>query len=147
MRYAYPPYTFRVYSYRIDSVYRKMQTIQLYGIPNCTTVKKARAWLEQHGFETTLHDYKKNPLTPEQLSAWETKLGWETLLKKTGTTWRALPDEFKAQLSSELSRDKVLHLLHEHPNLIRRPIAELQDGRVLAGFVESQYLAAFQPKD
>ncbi len=120
-----------------------MQTIQLYGIPNCTTVKKARAWLELHGFETTLHDYKKNPLTPEQLSAWESKLGWETLLKKTGTTWRALPDELKTQLS----RDKVLHLLHEHPNLIRRPIVELSDGRVLAGFVENQYLAEFQPKD
>jgi len=138
MRYAYPPYTFRVYSYRINSVYRKMQTIQLYGIPNCTTVKKARAWLELHGFETTLHDYKKNPLTPEQLSAWETKLGWETLLKKTGTTWRALPVEAKA----ELSRDKVLALLQQYPNLLRRPIAELPDGRVLAGFVEAQYLNA-----
>jgi len=118
-------------------------TIQIYGIPNCTTVKKARAWLEQHGIEASFHDYKKSPLTLEQLATWEAKLGWETLLKKTGTTWRALPDEAKA----ELSRDKVLHLLHEHPNLIRRPIAELSDGRILAGFAESQYLAAFQTKD
>jgi len=120
-----------------------MQTLHLYGISNCTTVKKARAWLEQHGIEATFHDYKKNPITPEELAAWEAVLGWETLLKKTGTTWLTLPNELKA----ELSRDKVLHLLHEHPNLIRRPIAELSDGRILAGFVESQYLAAFQPKD
>jgi len=117
--------------------------INLYGIPNCTTVKKARAWLAQHGYEVAFHDYKKTPLTPEQLSAWEAKIGWETLLKKTGTTWRALPDELK----TELSRDKVLQLLHAYPNLVRRPIIELADGRILAGFVESQYLAAFQPKD
>jgi Spx/MgsR family transcriptional regulator len=114
-------------------------TIQLYGIPNCSTVKKARAWLEQHGIEATFHDYKKNPLTLEQLAAWEAKLSWETLLKKTGTTWRALPDELKAGLS----RDKVLHLLQQYPNLIRRPIAELADGRVLAGFVEAQYVDTF----
>ncbi len=116
-----------------------MQTVQLYGIPNCTTVKKARAWLDKNAVEATFHDYKKSPLTLEQLAAWEAKLGWETLLKKTGTTWRALPDEAKA----ELSRDKVLHLLHDHPNLLRRPIAELPDGRVLAGFVEAQYVDTF----
>lgn len=118
-------------------------SIQIYGIPNCNTVKKARAWLEQHGIETVFHDYKKTPVTLEQLSAWEADLGWETLLKKTGTTWRTLPDELKAQLS----RDKVLHLLHDYPNLIRRPIAVLPNGRVLASFVETEYLTAFQPKD
>ena len=120
-----------------------IQTLHLYGIPNCTTVKRARVWLAQHSIETVFHDYKKTPLTPEQISAWEAKIGWEALLKKTGATWCVLPDELK----TELSRDKVLRLLHEHPNLIRRPIAELSDGRILAGFVESQYLAAFQPKD
>ena len=117
--------------------------IELYGIPNCTTVKKARAWLEQHGIETTFHDYKKAPITIEKLAAWEAVLGWETLLKKTGTTWRTLPEELK----TDLSRDKVLRLLHDQPNLIRRPIAEFSDGRILAGFAESQYLAAFQSKD
>ena len=121
----------------------KNEPLKMYGIQSCTTVKKARAWLEQHGIEAEFHDYKKTPITHEQLEAWEAKLGWETLLKKTGTTWRALPDELK----QDLSRDKVLHLLHEHPNLIRRPIAVLHDGRVLAGFDENQYQAAFQPKD
>lgn len=118
-------------------------SIRIYGIPNCGTVKKARAWLAQHGIETVFHDYKKIPISHEELATWEAALGWEKLLKKTGTTWRTLPDELKAQLS----RDKVLQLLHEHPNLIRRPIAVLPDGRVLAGFVESEYLTAFQPKD
>lgn len=117
----------------------KNNPIKLYGIPNCSTVKKARAWLAQHGHEVIFHDYKKTPITLEQLAAWEAHMGWETLLKKTGTTWRALPDELKA----ELSRDKVLHLLHDHPNLIRRPIIELADGRILAGFVEAEYLTTF----
>ena len=115
----------------------------IHGIPNCTTVKKARAWLAQHDIETKFYDYKKTPLTPEQLSRWESALGWENLLKKTGAAWRALPDEAKVNLS----RDKVLGLLHAYPNLLRRPIVELSDGRVLAGFVESQYAAAFQPQD
>ncbi|MGD9888302.1 MAG: Spx/MgsR family RNA polymerase-binding regulatory protein [Halothiobacillaceae bacterium] len=123
----------------------KNETLKMYGIQSCTTVKKARAWLEQHGIEAEFHDYKKTPITPEQLEAWEARLGWQILLKKTGTTWRALPDELKKDLSRD--NDKVLHLLHEHPNLIRRPIVVLHDGRVLAGFDESQYQAAFQPKD
>jgi Spx/MgsR family transcriptional regulator len=117
--------------------------IHIYGIPNCSTVKKARAWLAQHGLEIILHDYKKTPVTLEQLDAWGAAVGWEILLKKTGTTWRALPDELKAQLLTNPSRDKVLQLLHAHPNLIRRPITELADGRILAGFVEAQYLTAF----
>ena len=116
------------------------QVLNVYGIPHCGTVKKARAWLEQHGIPAPFTDYKKSPLTPEQLARWEGVLGWEALLKKTGTTWRALPEERKA----DLSRDKVLQLLHEHPNLLRRPIVELNDGRILAGFAEDQYHAAFQ---
>ncbi|OYY73357.1 MAG: hypothetical protein B7Y40_09755 [Gammaproteobacteria bacterium 28-57-27] len=118
-------------------------SIHVHGIPNCATVKKARAWLAQHEVAVVFHDYKKTPITPEELIAWEATLGWETLLKKTGTTWRSLPDELKA----DLSRDKVLRLLHDHPNLIRRPITVLPDGRVLAGFIENEYLKAFQPKD
>ena len=84
------------------------EPLKMYGVQSCTTVKKARAWLEQHGIEAEFHDYKKTPITREQLEVWEAKLGWETLLKKTGTTWRALPDELK----QDLSRDKVLHLFH-----------------------------------
>ncbi|MEW5839330.1 MAG: arsenate reductase [Pseudomonadota bacterium] len=119
------------------------QALRLHGIPHCATVKKARAWLASHGHEVEFHDFKKTPITLEQLERWEAALGWETLLKKTGTTWRSLPDEHKR----DLSRAKVLQLLHEHPNLIRRPILELPTGGVLAGFVESQYQKALQSQD
>lgn len=114
--------------------------LHVYGIPNCGTVKKARAWLDQHGFEYSFHDFKKGGVPEEHLLAWVAALGWEKLLKKTGTTWRTLPDEAK----TDLNRDKVLGLLREQHNLIRRPIVELPDGRLLAGFVEAEYAAALE---
>lgn len=113
--------------------------ISLYGIPNCTTVKKARAWLEARRIAYNFVDYKKTPLTLDQVTHWESVLGWEALLKKTGTTWRALPDEAK----QDLSRDKVLPLIVQHPNLLRRPMIELEDGHLLAGFDETQYQQTF----
>jgi Spx/MgsR family transcriptional regulator len=114
--------------------------VELYCIPNCGTVKKARAWLEQHGHEYFFHDFKKEGVPEDRLRAWEATLGWEKLLKKTGTTWRSLPEDAKAGLD----RDKALALMQSQPNLIRRPILELPDGRLLAGFVESEYEAAFK---
>ncbi|MEW5973819.1 MAG: arsenate reductase [Pseudomonadota bacterium] len=114
--------------------------MKVYGIPNCGTVKKARAWLEQHGQEYFFHDFKKEGVPEDRLLAWEATLGWEKLLKKTGTTWRALPEEARAGLG----RDKALDLMRSQHNLIRRPIVELPDGRLLAGFVESEYEAAFR---
>ncbi|MEW6444522.1 MAG: arsenate reductase [Pseudomonadota bacterium] len=115
--------------------------LQVHGIPNCGTVKKARAWLDARGLDYQFHDFKKAPPTEERLRAWEQQLGWEKLLKKTGTTWRTLPDEAKA----ELNRDKAIALLAAHHNLIRRPIVEQPDGRLLAGFIEAEYHAAFGP--
>ena len=114
--------------------------LHVYGIPNCGTVKKARAWLDQHGFEYSFHDFKKEGVPEDRLLVWETTMGWEKLLKKTGTTWRTLPDEAK----TELTRDKALGLLREQHNLIRRPIVERPDGSILAGFVEAEYKAAFE---
>jgi Spx/MgsR family transcriptional regulator len=114
--------------------------LHVYGIPNCGTVKKARAWLEQHGIPYQFHDFKKEGVSDAQLRRWEERLGWEKLLKKTGTTWRALPEEAKAGLN----RDKALALLRSQPNLIRRPLLELPDGRLLAGFVEAEYATAFK---
>ncbi|MEW6764903.1 MAG: arsenate reductase [Pseudomonadota bacterium] len=112
--------------------------MKVYGIPNCGTVKKARAWLEAHGFDYSFHDFKKEAVSAGHLHAWEGRIGWEKLLKKTGTTWRALPEEAK----HGLDRDKALALLAAHHNLIRRPVVELPDGRLLAGFVEAEYQAA-----
>lgn len=114
--------------------------MKVYGIPNCGTVKKARAWLEQHGQEYRFHDFKKEGVPDDRLLAWEATLGWEKLLKKTGTTWRALPEEAR----TDLDRDKALDLLRAQHNLVRRPIVELPEGRLLAGFVEAEYEAAFR---
>jgi len=126
---------FRLHIYKtIDNM------IKVYGIPNCGTVKKARAWLEQHGQAYCFHDFKKQGVPEDRLLAWETALGWERLLKKTGTTWRALPEEAKAALD----RDQALALMRSQPNLIRRPLVELPDGRILAGFVEAEYEAALK---
>ncbi|MDM7321773.1 MAG: arsenate reductase [Gammaproteobacteria bacterium] len=114
--------------------------LHIYGISNCGTVKKARAWLEQRGLPYDFHDFKKDGVPKDHLLAWESSLGWEKLLKKTGTTWRTLPEEAKAGLN----RDKALALLRSQPNLIRRPIVELPDGRLLVGFVEAEYETTFK---
>lgn len=112
----------------------------IYGISNCGTVKKALAWLERRGQSYQFHDFKKEGVPEDRLLAWEAMLGWEKLLKKTGTTWRTLPKEAKV----DLDRDQALALLHSHPNLIRRPIVELPDGRLLVGFIETEYAATFK---
>lgn len=114
--------------------------LNVYGIPNCGTVKKARAWLDEHGLACTFHDFKKAGVPEDRLLAWEAALGWERLLKKTGTTWRALPLDAKA----DLDRGKALELMRQQHNLIRRPIVALPDGRIIAGFVEAEYAAAFK---
>lgn len=114
--------------------------LHLYGIPNCGTVKKARTWLDKRAQPYTFHDFKKEGVPEDRLLIWEAALGWEKLLKKTGTTWRALPDEAK----TELNRDKALVLMRQQHNLIRRPILEMVDGRILACFIEAEYDAAFK---
>ena len=76
-----------------------MASITLYGIPNCDTVKKARAWLAERGVEVVFHDYKKQGVPEAELRAWVKALGWETLLNRKGTTWRKLDDATKAGVS------------------------------------------------
>ncbi len=110
--------------------------MRLYGIPNCGTVKKARAWLDQHGTEYEFHDFKKQGVTEELLSGWLRQVGWQSLLKKTGPTWGQLPDAVKASVKDDAS---ALALMLEKPNVIKRPVLE-HKGKVLAtGFNEQQY--------
>ena len=104
-------------------------TIRLYGIPNCDTVKKARAWLDARGIGYVFHDYKKEGADPARLAAWSDAAGWETLLNRRGTTFRALRDADKA----DIDRAKALRLMQAHPSLIKRPVVEY-DGGVLVGF-------------
>ena len=67
-----------------------MSTVTLYGIPNCDTVKKARAWLAERGVDVVFHDYKKQGVPEAELRSWVKVLGWEALLNRKGTTWRKL---------------------------------------------------------
>ena len=102
----------------------------VYGIPNCDTVKKARAWLDAHGVAYVFHDYKKQGVPLSQLDGWMQRLGWEALLNRKGTTWRKLDAEQQAGIHDAASaRD----LMVAQPSVIRRPVVE-HAGGVLVGF-------------
>ncbi|QZD96379.1 ArsC family reductase [Qipengyuania gelatinilytica] len=112
-------------------------TIQIYGIPNCDTVKKARKWLDANGIAYAFHDYKKEGVDAGKLESWSDAVGWEVLLNKRGTTFRKLCDEDKA----DIDRAKAVRLMVEHPSMIKRPVAE-HSGGVLVGFREDEWQAA-----
>ena len=103
--------------------------LTLYGIPNCDTVKKARTWLADHSVAYAFHDYKKAGADQASLRRWTDALGWETVLNRAGTTFRALPDADKA----DLDQDKAIALMLAQPSMIKRPIVE-GDGKLVAGF-------------
>ena len=108
--------------------------IDLYGIPNCDTVKKARKWLDARALAYRFHDYKKEGAAPERLSRWSDALGWEALINRRGTTFRKLDDAERA----DLDEAKALGLMEAHPSLIRRPVVE-HEGGLLVGFDESEW--------
>jgi arsenate reductase len=111
--------------------------ITLYGIPNCDTVKKARTWLDQNGVAYVFHDYKKAGIDRARLETWVAELGWETVLNRSGTTFRALPDADKAGVDAV----KAVTLMSAQPSMIKRPMLDLGDQRV-AGFKPDVYAAA-----
>ena len=111
--------------------------IQLYGIPNCDTVKKARAWLDAHGIEYAFHDYKKEGPDPAKLERWVAEKGWEALLNRRGTTFRQLSDADKADIDAA----KAVRLMAAHPSTIKRPVVEYSDG-LLVGFAPAEWSAA-----
>lgn len=108
----------------------------LYGIPNCDTVKKARDWLDQHGVVFVFHDYKKAGIDRASLDGWIAEHGWETILNRAGTTFRALPPEAKADLDA----GKAAELMLAQPSMIKRPVLDLGD-RTLVGFKPDLYAA------
>jgi arsenate reductase (glutaredoxin) len=110
-------------------------SITIYGIKNCETMKKARAWLDKHGVEYAFHDYKSAGIEREQLDRWSKKVGWETLLNRAGTTFRKLPDKDK----NGLSEKKALALMLAQPSMIKRPVLDLGGGKLLVGFTPERY--------
>jgi arsenate reductase len=111
----------------------------LYGISNCDTVRKARAWLDSRGIAYDFHDYRKGGLDPSRLAAWAAELGWEKLLNRSGTTFRKLPDADK----EGLDEGRALVLMLASPSMIRRPLIDLGDRRLI-GFDENVYARAFE---
>lgn len=110
--------------------------LTLYGIPNCNTVKKARAWLESNGIDYTFHDFKKNGVSQQLLQAWLQQQPWEKLVNRAGLTWRGLPDAVKASI---INNDAAVQLMLEKPSVIKRPVL-IRDQHLLSlGFVEAEY--------
>ena len=95
--------------------------IILYGIPNCDTVKKARAWLTGQGLAYSFHDFKKVGVPPERLAAWEDALGWQKLLNRQGTTWRKLDAAVQSGVTDAASAQA---LMQAQPSVIKRPVVE-----------------------
>jgi arsenate reductase (glutaredoxin) len=113
-------------------------TATLYGIKNCDTMKKARAWLDSHGVAYSFHDYKSEGIAKDKLKGWSDELGWETLLNRAGTTFRKLPDSDREGLNER----KALALMLAQPSMIKRPVLELSGGKLLVGFKPEHYADA-----
>ncbi len=115
-----------------------MATTTIYGIKNCDTMKKARTWLEAHGVAYDFHDYKAVGIDAATLSGWAKVVGWDKLLNRAGTTFRALPDADKA----DIDEAKAIRLMVANPSMIKRPVLDA-DGQLLVGFKPEIYAAAF----
>lgn len=114
------------------------KTPVMYGIKNCDTVKKARAWLEANGVEYDFFDYKAEGAPRDRLEAWVKTLGWEAVLNRAGMTFRKLPDAKKEGLTER----KAMALMLEQPSMIKRPLVE-RNGKLILGFRPETYEKAF----
>ena len=112
--------------------------VTIYGIKNCDTMKKARAWLDKHGVEYAFHDYKAAGIDRDRLERWSKKVGWETLLNRAGTTFRKLSDKDKQGLDAR----KAMALMLEQPSMIKRPVLDLGGGKLVVGFKPEIYAEA-----
>lgn len=111
--------------------------MRLYGIRNCDTIGKARAWLDARGLVYAFHDYKLEGIDEPRLRGWVAELGWEKLLNRAGTTFRKLPDAAK----QDLDEDKAVALMLTQPSMIKRPLLDLGHRR-LVGFDATAWAAA-----
>jgi arsenate reductase len=109
--------------------------ITIYGIKNCDTMKKARAWLDKHGVSYHFHDYKSVGIDRERLERWAKKVGWETLLNRSGLTFKKLPDKDKEGITEK----KAIALMLDKPSMIKRPVLDLGGGKFVVGFKPELY--------
>ena len=111
-------------------------SVTIYGIKNCDTMKKARAWLDKRGVKYVFHDYKTAGIERERLERWTKKLGWEILLNRAGTTFRKLPDTEK----NGVTETKAITLMLKQPSMIKRPVLDV-GGKLVVGFKPDVYQA------
>jgi arsenate reductase len=114
--------------------------ITIYGIKNCDTMKKARAWLDRHGVAYAFHDYKAAGIERERLQRWVDAVGWEALLNRSGMTFRKLPEKSKHVADA----NAAIALMLAQPSMIRRPVLDLGRGRYLVGFKPELYKDAIR---
>jgi arsenate reductase len=108
--------------------------IAIYGIKNCDTMKKARAWLDKRGVAYAFHDYKTEGIEKGRLESWAKEVGWEILLNRAGTTFRKLPETDKDGITEK----KAVALMLAQPSMIKRPVLDV-GGKLLVGFRPEQY--------
>ena len=113
------------------------KSVTIYGIKNCDTMKKARAWLDAHHVAYVFHDYKTAGVERDLLRTWMKEVGWETLLNRAGTTFRKLPEADKTGLNEA----KAITLMQAQPSMIKRPVLDV-NGRLIVGFKPETYAQA-----
>ena len=111
-------------------------SIALYGIPNCDTVKRARAWFADQDLAVNFHDFKKAGVPPDRLDAWIASTGWERVLNRKGSTWRQLDEAAKAAVVDSNSARAVMLA---QPSTIKRPVVVWPDGRITVGFEAAEF--------
>ena len=116
----------------------KAKRVTIYGIKNCDTMKKARAWLDAHDVAYSFHDYKAEGIDRAHLETWAGNVGWETLLNRAGTTFKKLPDSDKENVTAK----KAIALMMAHPSMIKRPVLDVE-GKLLVGFKPADYEKVF----
>ena len=113
-----------------------MAPLRLYGIPNCDTVKKARAWLVGQGADVVFHDFRKQGVPADHLHRWIAAVGWQKVLNRQGTTWRKLPPGEQAAVRDAAS---AAALLQREARAIKRPVVEWPDGAITVGFTPADW--------
>lgn len=110
----------------------------LFGIKNCDSVKKARAWLDSHQLPYTFSDFRIEGIDPQRLQVWVAEAGWKLLLNRRSSSWRQLPEAVRLDIDER----SALSLMVENPTLIKRPVVE-HHGQVVIGFSETTFTRLF----
>jgi Spx/MgsR family transcriptional regulator len=119
-------------------IWRNQNVITLYGIKNCDTVKKARNWLEMHEVEYHFHDFRADGLERKKVKLWLDELGWETLVNRRSTSWKALDADARDNMDAASALEAIL----AQPTLIKRPLLDTGHERFV-GFSAASYQKLF----